>query len=232
MPTGRNKRDTLPESIDWEALGCVNAHRWQQTCGCCWAFSVICTLEGAYCKKTGNLLEFSEQDLVDCYKGDCTGSQTALAFDFVKARGNLLTCRASYPYIAEAKMCTVNKSDQVNLGNFEYYRVGDTEEDMKEALSKYGPVTIGLKVGTTAFKQYSGGIIYPDMVGLDPVTGKGYHAVNLIGYHTDPSGEPVYYGRNSWKETWGINNGNFLLARTPLWSDIGNKGMVYAAEIL
>jgi hypothetical protein len=232
IPTVRSKRNTLPVSIDWEALGCVNPHRSQQECGSCWAFSTICTLEGAYCKKTGNLLEFSEQDLVDCFKEDCKGSQVWKAMDFVKARGNLLTRRTAYPYVAEAKMCTVNKSDQVNLGKFEYYQVGDTEQDMKEALVNYGPISISLMVATTAFKQYSGGIIYPDMMGLDPVTGKGRHAVNLIGYHTDPSGEPVYYGRNSWKETWGINNGNFLLARTPLWSEIGTKGMVYAAKIL
>lgn len=59
-------RADLPESVDWRTQGFVNPVRDQGQCGSCWTFSAVSSLESHYYKTNGELLEFSEQHLVDC----------------------------------------------------------------------------------------------------------------------------------------------------------------------
>ena len=57
---------SVPNSVDWIAAGAVNAIKDQGQCGSCWSFSAVGALEGAWKLKTGTLLSFAEQQLVDC----------------------------------------------------------------------------------------------------------------------------------------------------------------------
>jgi C1A family cysteine protease len=56
----------LPASLDWRNLGYVNPIKDQGSCGSCWAFSSVVSLEGQYFKVNKQLLDFSDRNLVDC----------------------------------------------------------------------------------------------------------------------------------------------------------------------
>jgi len=58
--------ETNRATVDWRNKGAVNAIKDQGQCGSCWAFSAVAALEAAHQIKTGNLLSFAEQELVDC----------------------------------------------------------------------------------------------------------------------------------------------------------------------
>ena len=80
----------VPSSVNWVTKGAVTGVKDQGQCGSCWSFSTTGALEGAYYNKYGNLLSFSEQQLVDCdnFKNGgrdlgCNGGQMDNAFKWI-----------------------------------------------------------------------------------------------------------------------------------------------------
>jgi hypothetical protein len=75
-----------PAELDWTTKGVVTPVKNQGSCGSCWAFSAVGSLESAYAIKTGNLIRFSEQELVSCDTGDygCQGGLMDSAFDWIE----------------------------------------------------------------------------------------------------------------------------------------------------
>ena len=90
--------------------------REQGGCGSCWAFSAVASLEKFYYDKTGQRLDFSVQEMVDCNKQSlgCEGGRPELGFLYVKTQGGL-SMSSSYPYIASKGACLNDKYEKVPL---------------------------------------------------------------------------------------------------------------------
>lgn len=74
--------DDMPSNLDWREKGAVTAVKYQGHCGCCWAFSAVGALEGAYQIATRQKVELSEQELLDCTTNNygCGGGLMTNAF--------------------------------------------------------------------------------------------------------------------------------------------------------
>jgi C1A family cysteine protease len=79
----------LPASIDWRTKGVVNSVRDQGQCGSCWAFATTANAESVWAISKGQLLDLSEEFLVDCASGagyfnmGCNGGQPDSAFKYM-----------------------------------------------------------------------------------------------------------------------------------------------------
>ena len=98
----------------------------QGYCGSCWAFSTIGALEGAHFAKYGELLSFSEQQLIDCStQKDITGRNKGCNGGTMKRAlyyfyDNYLMLESEYPYTSAPKDapstdCQYSASEATNV---------------------------------------------------------------------------------------------------------------------
>ena len=92
--------------IDWNEIGGVTPVKDQGDCGSCWTFASSGSLEGAHFVKSGELLNFAEQQFVDCAKFiafGCDGGNEATAYNWAKS--HYLMTSDIYPYTATNGDC-------------------------------------------------------------------------------------------------------------------------------
>ena len=79
----------------------------QGLCGSCWAFGTVGALEGLHALQTGQLLELSEQQVLDCCKisgnQGCDGGSPLPAFRCLETDG--IQSANDYPYQAKVIFC-------------------------------------------------------------------------------------------------------------------------------
>lgn len=203
----------LPTSVDWRTKGVVTNVKSQGNCGSCWSFSTTGALEGIYAIKYGNLVSFSEQQLVDCDNGitknhACNGGLMDVAFSFISSNGGLCT-EQEYPYVSGTtqKACTCQTScKSVSGSKISKYTdiTPNSDSAMMTALAQQ-PVSVGVYV-TNEFQLYKSGI-FTAKCGTDL-----NHGVLLVGYSSD-NGQDYYILKNSWGSGWGMENGYMRLGK-------------------
>jgi cathepsin L len=106
---------SYPASIDWRTLGALNPIRNQGSCGSCYAFSALSSLEAMYKVKKGTLPQLSEQQLVDCSRSygnsGCSGGLMTNSFNYLKSYKSM--SRSSYAYTAVAGTCKYNSMNGI-----------------------------------------------------------------------------------------------------------------------
>lgn len=123
----------LPTSVDWVSKGAVTAIKNQGDCGSCWSFSTTGSVEGLNFLKTGTLLSFSEQQLMDCSwrYGDqgCNGGLMDNAFRYLETAKNEL--ESAYPYKAKSSFVCKYKA---SLGKFQVTGYSDVQTNSVQQL--------------------------------------------------------------------------------------------------
>ncbi|KAL2458987.1 Cysteine proteinase RD21a [Forsythia ovata] len=190
--------DSLPDSIDWRKKGAVNPIKDQGSCGSCWAFSTIASVEGINQIKNGELLSLSEQELVDCdrsYNEGCNGGLMDYAFEFIIKNGGIDT-EEDYPYTGYDGKCDQYRKNAkvVSIDGYEDVTPYN-EKALKKAVANQ-PVTIAMDGSDADFQFYESGI-FTGKCGTDLD-----HGVNAVGYGSE-NGLDYWIIRNSWGESWG-----------------------------
>ncbi|XP_046434837.1 uncharacterized protein LOC124186837 [Neodiprion fabricii] len=194
----------LPESFDWRDHNVVTPVKNQGSCGSCWAFSVTGNIEGQYALRHGNLLSFSEQELVDCDTLDegCGGGLPDNAYRAIEKIGGL-ELESDYPYDGANEVCHFNTSE-VRAKVVSAVNITSNETQMAQWLVKNGPISIGINANAMQF--YMGGISHPYKFLCSPTNLD--HGVLIVGYgiHTYPIFHktlPYWTIKNSWGPQWG-----------------------------
>jgi C1A family cysteine protease len=215
----------LPESVDWRNNNSVTPVKDQGQCGSCWAFSTTGSLEGIYAIQSGELVSFSEQQLVDCdnfrHGGKdhgCDGGLMDNAFAWIN-ENNGLCSEASYPYIGEKEKCQTICDNLPNSQIQSWIDVDSSDHALMSAVALQ-PVSVAIEADQIDFQLYKSGVLTSECgTTLD-------HGVLVIGYGSEgkegteriEGTEDYYLVKNSWGTSWG-DEGYIKLGRGPQYND-------------
>merc|ERR1719246_374356 len=162
---------------------------------------MVASLEGAHFIAKGELLSFSEQQLVDCAglssgygNHGCKGGLQQYGYKYYED-GHKAELESVYTYFSAATV-----TDFLGV-------TADDQTQMKAALTKQ-PLAVSIEADKRIFQTYKSGVLDSTDCGtsLD-------HAVTAVGFGTDAtSGLDYWLVKNSWNTTWG-DAGYIKLAR-------------------
>ena len=199
---------SLPARFDWREHGKVTPVRNQSTCGSCYAFAAIASVEAVMLVAGEPEYDFSENNVKECewYESSCFGGNFFRVSNFLSQYGTVLeTCD---PYVAAPVACN-STCDYVttllgwNLIAADY--IPDPEL-IKSYIYTYGPLYTSFYAGSgdswgAEFRNYDGSYtLYHE------TTDEPNHAVLLVGWDdelTHAGGQGAWIAKNSWGENWG-----------------------------
>ena len=195
---------SLPRSVDWKGKGYVTEVGNQGSCGSCWAFTATGALEGQHKRKTGKLVDLSEQNLIDCSSKQgnqgCCGGMMDYSFEYVKVNGGIDT-EKSYPYNwtdPKVGKCKYRKADSgASCTGYVDLQKGN-ETSLQCAIAHEGPIAIGVDASHQGFRSYKRGV-------YDDPTCKSEDldfSLLVVGYGTE-NGIDYYNCKNDWGPEWG-----------------------------
>jgi C1A family cysteine protease len=190
--------DGRPAFFDWRTKGKVTRVKDQGQCGSCWAFSVTAAVESQHAIKRNELVELSEQQLIDCDTDNrgCTGGYRPWAFRYIKDKGQ--TTEQLYYYTGKKGVCRNISSHLVKVDGHKY--LGSNEDSIADWVAEHGPVSIGVNV-TRGMYQYASGVFNPSINDC-AYHSLGSHAMIIVGYG-EMNGETYWILKNSWASSYG-----------------------------
>jgi C1A family cysteine protease len=212
-----------PASVDWRQKNAVTSVKDQGQCGSCWTFSSTGAAEGAWAIAKGQLIDLSEQQLVDCATGisygshGCNGGQMEGADKYLIEHGQCSL--ASYPYTSGTTMKEGTCKACSSVARFTgCYDVKPNDQISLKGAVALNPVSVAIEADTRYFQSYSGGILDSASCGtsLD-------HGVLVVGYGVE-NGIKYWTVKNSWSSTWG-DQGYVRILRSDSTNDAGICGI-------
>ncbi|XP_047333083.1 zingipain-2-like [Impatiens glandulifera] len=215
--------ENLPESVDWRKEGAVGPIKDQGECGSCWAFSAVAAVEGINKIVTGELIDLSEQELIDCDRAlnkGCKGGRMERAFKFITSNGGIDT-ESDYPYLVADGVCNTTKLNKkmVSIDSYEFVPANN-EYALKKAVA-HQPISVAIEAYGREFRLYESGIFTGNCgTALD-------HAVAAVGYGSE-HGVDYWIVRNSWGENWGEEG--YVRLKRNVFSRKGKCGIAMLAS--
>jgi len=190
----------FPDSFDWRnrhGENWVTSVKNQSTCGGCWAFSAVASIEASLNVAFNRHLDedLSDQWALCIDSAGCEGGYAEDAYQYLSESDKTknLPKENILPYKSQddstAGVCPTpltNTAGGVKVKDWEYYRTGFgdtiTESQIKKALIQKGPISFS----------------------VDYFEGSQYaHAMLLVGWKTDTDGAPIWIIKNSYGVKWG-----------------------------
>jgi len=194
--------NNLPEISNAASLpsaytGYSTAVKNQGSCGSCWAFSVIGTMEAMILKNDGVEVDLSEQQLVSCNTlgWGCNGG--LWANDMLVDGVMLESC---FPYTATDAPCNTSCPTPYSIQSWSFVTTSNevpSTDSIKQAIYTYGAVSAAVYVDTW-FQLYTSGTFDK----CRRRTNFTNHAIVLCGWD-DAKG--AWLLKNSWGPGWGEN---------------------------
>ncbi|MCK4575305.1 VCBS repeat-containing protein, partial [candidate division WOR-3 bacterium] len=209
---------TQPESLDWRNYNGVNYTtpiRDQGACGSCVCFGSSGALEAMI-----NILadaenistDLSEQELLSCNGGSCSGWSLESAMNTLKYIG--ISEEACFPYQANDNIPCSDRCSRylftkrnIDLWGWAYPYVWGLKNAAED-----GPISVCFDVYED-FNSYTGGVYKHTWGGYE-----GGHCVTLVGWNNADSS---WTCKNSWGDDWGMD-GYFKIG----WGECGIEDWV------
>jgi predicted secreted protein len=196
----------LPAAFDWRDQVTLPAVRNQGTCGSCWAFATVGTMEVAMVVQGEPIVDLSEQYLISCNQSgwSCNGGWRAHDYHSWKVGKNQNQAGAvletDFPYSGTNGTCTTAYNHPYKISDWAYVRglTVPPADEIKQAIYTYGAVTASICMGPELL-AYRGGVFSTDE---SSVCGSyiSNHAIVLVGWN---DAEDTWIMRNSWGSWWG-----------------------------
>lgn len=196
---------------DWR--GVLGPAKDQGSCGSCWAFAAVGSIEGGYSILSGTQELFSEQYLVDCdtKDGGCNGGWPTRTFEWLAENGARKS--VDRPYFATKGICsTIERNSALNIIQGQEYCEGSCKCDFWLKLLAKGPVVVAMDASSKSFSNYRP-TANSEEVWTPDSCNQVNHAVLAIGVKVDSQGEVILLVRNSWGVSWGIQGSFWVKAK-------------------
>lgn len=215
----------LAASYDLRTQGKLTAVRDQGSCGACWAFAAMGSVESML--MPGENRDFSENNLKNTHGfdwGHCDGGNGDLSTAYF-ARGDGPVNETDDPYNVSSNVSPSGLTLQKLLTRAVIIppRSGFTDNDaIKQAIIDYGAVQSSYYHNDSYYKSATAAYYYSGASGTN-------HAIDLVGWDdnfsssnflTAPAGNGAFLVRNSWGSGWG-QSGYFWMSYYD--SKIGNN---------
>lgn len=212
--------DGLPDVVDWREKGVVGAVRNQKTCGACWAFSTVETIESMVAMKTGSVEVLSVQEIIDCAGNGnlgCNGGDTCSLLDWLEYNNIAIEPEKAYPLNWKTNACKLQGPEKgVRVASHTCSSLVGREDIMVSMIANHGPVIVA--VNALTWQHYLGGVIQFHCDGSINLIN---HAVQIVGYDRTAA-IPHYIVRNSWGTAFG-DNGYLYLAMNSNMCGVGTE---------
>lgn len=191
--------------VDWRAEGAVTPVKDQGSCGSCWSYGTTGSVEGQHFRKSGHLVELSQQNLMDCSwaqgNNACDGGLDTQAYDWMLAvNGGAVAEAAAYGGYKNADGFCHEAAAGAKIKG--YVNVTDGMAGFNDALANVGPLSISIDATPNSFYYYKSGYYYAD----DCKSGANDLDHTVLAVGTIMDGDQKYtIVKNSWSTHWGMD---------------------------